>query len=662
MLQVLRIRTRPFRELFSRGPGGSSGGSNGGTSRLNDSNESKRSSSILQEKPTKPSNTAPSSRRTASAKTITVNPNAKALQLDNQHILVIQHNKRSDNIDIPPVPTFNFSIQECLYTIWLIDQTLPKPMPIEKPVPTYYNILDRTGWLPRPLVIFYQPSFSEILETLAKMCVDRTGGQRVAAQAAFVKPAGRSVKQRLIITLCGDNLEESRTSAYLHGIWKVILQLQELYPPLLKRAGKDVPYENYVPYRQAEKELLGIIVTHTIDRIKRRVMKWHNRFRGIAQQFEEMDRKSATMDSMKSFINVLTRFLKLLYGFFEPFKSIGIPVGLYPTITLILSEMYRDIMACLREWYPWEACSPEVRDITDYSLFTLMDNLIIQMEYSCDGFMFSKYIRKILEPVIMTKKLVEVSSEWRWRTALAAEVVFRVVEASERAGEEESVELKGVKQAREMMMRVLTKDTNATTITTKSVASSDKTTSTTTTTPTAATNNGQDDEFGKVWKYAKAGVVRPGAGGSSRRTLRFHKLHPECELAERFCQLSTFDFTAVKSQAELEKVDPIPYESVAVSHPPCRGCKTWFMGYLQRVRSSEEKYLYQQQQQSPKKHRALFVAYTERSISEPVDTTDYNWIAPRLEPSLDGRVKEWMSNQLRLQAGNMAALMSHFVR
>ncbi|EPS36764.1 hypothetical protein H072_9623 [Dactylellina haptotyla CBS 200.50] len=654
MLQVFRVRTRPIRDIFTR-------------RNSTDESPTKRSS-ILQEKPVRPTFGSPTSRRTSSVKTFTVHPSTKSLELDKQHILVIQHNKGDDDISIPPTLSFNFTIQECLYTLWLIDQALPKPMPREKPVPAYYSLLDRNGWSPRPLCIFYQPTFSEILETVAKLCVDRTGGQRVASQAAFTRPAG-SPKQRLTITLCGDDLDEPRTDAYLQGIWKVMQQLQELYPPYLKRNGKDVPYPNYVAYRQAEKDMLGIIVTHTMDRIKRRVMKWHNRFRGIAHQFEEMNRKSATLDIMKSFINVLTRFLKLLYGFFEPFKAIGIPPGLHPTITLILSEMYRDTMNCLREWYPWEACSPDVRDLTDYSLFTMMDNVVIQMDYSCDGFMFSKYVRKILEPVILTKKLAEVSSEWRWKSAMASEAVFKVVEASERAMDGESVDTKNLKQAREMIVRVLAKDPHVTTITTTSVhvsPDSSPSSSPTSTTPTTPTN-GQEDEFGKVWKYVKTGV-RP-QGSSGRWPSRFHKLHAECELAERFCHLSTFDFSTVKSQAELDSIDPIPYESVAVSHPPCRACKTWFMGYLQRVRSSEEKYLYEQQlqkqeqeQTAPKKNRSLYIAYTERSMSEPVDTTEYNWIAPRLEPGLDARVKEWLSNQLRLQAVNMAGLMSSYGR
>ncbi|KAF3930206.1 hypothetical protein ABW20_dc0102608 [Dactylellina cionopaga] len=643
MLQVLRIRTRPFREFFTR---------------RNSSDERRTSTQLLpqqQEKPTKPS-TTPSSRRSSVIKTITVHPNAKSLDIDKQHILVIQHNKREESISVPPSPTVNFSIQECLYTIWLIEESLPKPMPREKPVPTYYSILNRSGWFPRPLVIFYQPSFSEILETLAKICVYKPGGQSVAAQAAFVRPAGGPrVNQRLTITLCGNDLDERQTPAYLHEIWKTMLRLQELYPPALKRRGRDVPYNNYVPYRQAEKDMLGIIVTHTIERIKRRVMKWHNRFKGIAQQFEEMERKSATLDIMKSFINVLTRFLRLLHGFFEPFKSIGIPIGLHPTITLILSEMYRDTMGCLREWYPWEACSSEVRDLTDYSLFTMMDNVVIQMEYSCDGFMFSKYIRKVLEPVILTKKLVEVSSEWRWKIALSADAVFRVVEVSERTVNEEMVNIRGSKHAREMLGRVLAKD----------VAPSIATT--TASTIISEKINAQEDEFGKVWKHVKAGVPRPSSRDTRKAASRFHKLHPECELAERYCQLSTFDFSTIKSQDELDGVDYTPYESVAVSRPPCRGCKTWFMAYLQRVRSSEEAYIYQKQQQEQKnynvrRNRPLYVAYTEKSLAEPVETTDYNWIAPRLESGLDARVKEWMGNQLRLQAVNMAGLMSSFVR
>ncbi|KAF3912712.1 hypothetical protein ABW21_db0207668 [Orbilia brochopaga] len=621
MLQVLRVRTRPFRDIFSRRDSSDSSGSSNDSTNV--------------EKPTRPQ----LSKASSIVRTITLHSSTKSLDLDRRQIVVYSRDKRDDSaLGLSLSSSANFTIQECLYTIFLIEQALPRPMPREKTVPTYYSILDREGWFPRPPQTFYQPTFSEILETLAKLCVHRTGGQTVAAQIAFVKPVGHA-RQRVVFTLCGDDLDARLTTDYLREIWNGCRRLQALYPPVAKRNGREVPYMNYAPYREAEKELLGTVVTHTIDRIKRRVMKWHNRFRGVAAQFEQMEGRSATVDLMKSFMNVLTRFLRLLYGFFEPFRTIGIPGGLHPTITLILSEMYRDVLSCLREWYPWEACSPEVRDLADHSLFTVMDNAVVRMQYSCDGFIFSKYIRKVLEPVILVKKLVEVSSEWRWRTALSAEPVFRVVEASERSVKGQTVDLRGPKHVRDMVQRVLTKEMDIE----KKTGMFGKT--------------AMDEDVGKVWKQVKGGLVRP---SGARKPPKFHRLHPECELAERFCQLSTYDFRRVRSQSELDRVDYTPYESVAVSRPPCRACKTWFMAYLQRVRSSDEStfVMNSSTRQKRRRHRPLYLAFTDRWMSEPIDATQYNWIGPKLELTLDARVKEWMTNQLRLQASNRAGLLS----
>ncbi|KAF3941476.1 hypothetical protein ABW19_dt0209944 [Dactylella cylindrospora] len=591
MLQTIKLRTQPVRDFFKRGSG---------------QNDTK----------TKKCEKAPAK----IVKSFTIHPNTRTLELDRQHVLVIQHN-RHDSIILEP--SLNFTIQQCLYTIFLMQRILPRPRHRERPIPMYPRQpqLSRCKAAQR-----YSANFGDIFEGLARICVSRPGGQRVAVQAALVKPpGGPNVNLKLIITLCGDDLDHVKTVAYLGGIWQRCQRLRELYSPVMRRLGKPIPCASLVRFRQTEKEIQELIVSHMIERIKRRVMKWHNKLCSITQEFlGPTERKTAAADMIQQFVQKIHRYSQLLHKLFEPYKAISMPTALYQPIRLILSEFHRELGSFLRESFPWEAGHPDRRDLVDYSIFTLMDNVIIKTGYSSDGFLPSKYMRKLLEPIILAKRLIEATSDWRWRKAFAADALFKVVDVGQRKAGDETLRLKGTKQAKEMFRRILAKETPASILEKKNY----------------------NAKVGNVWSHVKWGLspCKPPV-----KSITHQKLHPECELAERYCYLSTFDFRTVKSQEELERVEPTPYMSIAISKPPCRGCKAWFMAYNQRVRSSEEACI-----QRPRKLQPLYLAYA--NSSDLVDTTDYNWIAPKLEHGLDLRVKEWMGNQLRLQAINMAGL------